>query len=63
MWLFIIYDSYILKLYNDSDYNHISWNMGQRNRALGTFPVNIDKILHYMATGDWVPMSNSLLEI
>lgn len=37
MWLFvIIYDSYILKLYDDSDHSHLSWNVGQRDGALGT---------------------------
>ena len=37
MWLFIvIYDSYILKPYDDSDHSHLSWNMGQRDGALGT---------------------------
>lgn len=63
MWLFIIYDSYILTRYNNSDHSHLAWNMGQSNRALGTFPVNIDKTPHYMAAGDWGPMSNRLLGI
>ena len=53
MWLFIIiYDSYILKLYDDSDHNHLSWNMDQRERAMGTFPVNTDRVLHCVTTGN-----------
>lgn len=61
MWLFIIiYDSYILKLYDDSDHNHLSWNMDQRERAMGTFPVNTDRVLHCVTTGNRGSVRNSL---
>lgn len=58
MWLFIIiYDSYILKLYDNSDHSHLSWNRGQRDGALGIFPVNIDKIPHCVTAGRWESVS------
>ena len=61
--LFIISDSFILKFYDNAEHSHPSWNVGQRDRAFGTFPVNIDKTLYHMTFGDWVSVSNSLLGI
>lgn len=62
MWLFIIiYDSYTLKLYDGSDHSHLCWNMGQRERAVRTFPVNAGRIPYGMTAGNQVSISNSLL--
>lgn len=62
MWLFvIIYYSYTLKLYDNSDHSHLSWNMGQRERAMGTFHVNTNRIPHNVTTGNRVSVGNSLL--
>ena len=53
MWLFIIiYDSYTLKLYDGSDHSHLSWNMGQRERAVRMFPVNTGRIAYDMTAGN-----------
>lgn len=61
MWLFvIIYDSRTLKLYDGSDHSHLYWNMGQRERAVRTFPVNTGRIPYDVTAGNQVSISNSL---